>query len=238
MSTMSEEKEQLTPDEFIAANESKVNKRWYPRFHIAPRVGWCNDPNGFAYAGGKYHLFYQYYPYEPKWGPMHWAHVTSKDLVHWQRQPVALFPDHPYDADGCFSGSGIEKDGKLYLLYTGHVDLLKKPGQPDRIETQALAVSVDGVHFEKSEKNPVITLPESVSTGEDHHSAIRRYGSTMAATTRSLAHRRPTRWARYLSLSRRTLRTGSSSMSWLRRTAIRASCGSARTSRSSTATRL
>ena len=115
---MSNEQKQLTPDEFIAANESKVNKRWYPRFHIAPRVGWCNDPNGFAYAGGKYHLFYQYYPYEPKWGPMHWAHVTSKDLVHWQRQPVALFPDHPYDADGCFTGSGIEKDGKLYLLYT------------------------------------------------------------------------------------------------------------------------
>lgn len=169
MSTMSEEKKQFTPDEFIAANESKVNKRWYPRFHIAPRVGWCNDPNGFAFFGGQYHFFYQHYPYEPKWGPMHWAHVTSKDLVHWERQPVALFPDHPYDADGCFTGSGIEKDGKLYLLYTGHVDLLKKPGQPDRIETQALAVSVDGVHFEKSEKNPVITLPESVSTGEDHH---------------------------------------------------------------------
>ena len=46
---MSKEQEQLTPDEFIAANESKVNKRWYPRFHIAPRVGWCNDPNGFAF---------------------------------------------------------------------------------------------------------------------------------------------------------------------------------------------
>ena len=45
---MSNEQKQLTPDEFIAANESKVNKRWYPRFHIAPRVGWCNDPNGFA----------------------------------------------------------------------------------------------------------------------------------------------------------------------------------------------
>ena len=89
--------------------------------------------------------------------------------MHWERQPVALFPDHPYDADGCFTGSGIEKDGKLYLLYTGHVDLLKKPGQPDRIETQALAVSTDGIHFEKSEKNPVITLPEGVSTGEDHH---------------------------------------------------------------------
>mgnify|MGYP003211071091 FL=1 len=129
---MSDEQKQLAPDAFIAANESKVNKRWYPRFHIAPRVGWCNDPNGFAYFGGQYHFFYQHYPYEPKWGPMHWAHVTSRDLVHWERQPIALFPDQPYDADGCFTGSGIEKDGKLYLMYTGHVDLLKKPGQPDR----------------------------------------------------------------------------------------------------------
>ena len=87
---MSDKQNELTPDAFIAANESKVNKRWYPRFHIAPRVGWCNDPNGFAYFGDQYHFFYQYYPYEPKWGPMHWAHATSKHLVHWQRQPVAL----------------------------------------------------------------------------------------------------------------------------------------------------
>ena len=166
---MTNEKKPLTPDAFIAANESKVNKRWYPRFHIAPRVGWCNDPNGFTYFGGQYHFFYQYYPYEPKWGPMHWAHVTSKDLVHFERRPVALFPDHPYDADGCFTGSGIEKDGRLYLLYTGHVDLLKKPGQPDRIETQNIAVSTDGIHFEKAAENPVIELPEGVSTGEDHH---------------------------------------------------------------------
>ncbi len=164
-----DENTQLTPDKFIAANEAKVNKRWYPRFHIAPRVGWCNDPNGFAYFDGQYHLFYQYYSYEPKWGPMHWGHVTSRDLVHWERQPVALFPDHPYDVDGCFSGCGIEKDGKFYLLYTGHVDLLKKPGQPDRIETQNLAVSTDGIYFTKSDKNPVIKLPEQVSTGEDHH---------------------------------------------------------------------
>jgi len=166
---MTNEQKRCTPDAFIAAHASEVNQRWYPRFHIAPRVGWCNDPNGFSYFGGQYHFFYQHYPYEPKWGPMHWAHVTSKDLVHFARQPVALFPDHPYDADGCFTGSGIEKDGKLYLLYTGHVDLLKKPGQPDRIETQNIAVSVDGIHFEKAAENPVIKLPESVSTGEDHH---------------------------------------------------------------------
>lgn len=159
----------LKADNFVAANASKVNKRWYPEFHVAPQMGWCNDPNGFCYYQGKYHLFYQYYPYEPKWGPMHWGHVTSEDLVHWHHEQTALCPDRSYDMDGCFSGSAIEKDGKLYLLYTGHVDLVKKPGQPDRVETQCLAVSQDGVNFTKPESNPVITLPEQVSTAEDHH---------------------------------------------------------------------
>lgn len=156
-------------DEFIAANAGKVSKRWYPRFHIAPPVGWCNDPNGFCYYQGTWHFFYQFYPYEPKWGPMHWGHVTSKDLVHWQHEKTALCPDKPYDVDGCFTGSGIEKDGRLYLLYTGHVNLLKKPGQPDRIESQCLAVSEDGINFAKLEQNPVIALPENVSKAEDHH---------------------------------------------------------------------
>lgn len=161
--------EKKTIQEYIETQEKNINPRWYPRFHIAPRCGWCNDPNGMSYFQGAYHVFYQYYPYEPKWGPMHWAHVSSKDLVRWQREPVALFPDQPYDADGCFSGCGIEKDGALYLLYTGHVDVVKKPGQPDRSETQNLAVSRDGRAFEKIAQNPVIKLPETVSTGEDHH---------------------------------------------------------------------
>ena len=156
-------------EEYIASHAQDVKPRWYPRFHIAPRCGWCNDPNGMSYFQGAYHVFYQYYPYEPKWGPMHWAHASSKDLVRWQREPVALAPDKSYDADGCFSGCGIEKDGSLYLLYTGHVDLPKKSGQPDRIETQNLAVSRDGRSFEKFSQNPVMELPETVSTGEDRH---------------------------------------------------------------------
>lgn len=155
--------------DFIDTHEAKMNLRWYPKFHVAPRCGWCNDPNGVSYFNGEYHLFYQYYPYEPKWGPMHWAHDTSKDLVHWTRQPVALYPDMPYDKGGCFSGCAYPKDGKLYLVYTGHVDVEKKPGGPDRIETQNVAVSTDGISFEKLEANPVMTLPENVSSGEDKH---------------------------------------------------------------------
>ena len=64
-----------------------------PAFHLSPRTGWMNDPNGFSFYQGKYHLFYQYYPYMSKWGPMHWGHAVSEDLLHWTHLPAALAPD-------------------------------------------------------------------------------------------------------------------------------------------------
>ena len=138
-----------------------TNARWYPSYHIAAPAGWINDPNGFSYFNGEYHFFYQHYPYDVKWGPMHWGHVVSKDLVHWERQPVAIAPDKLYDASGgCFSGSALEHDGKLYLMYTGHVDLpvTTKDGA-NRIETQNIAVSEDGINFTKLAANPVLFVP-------------------------------------------------------------------------------
>ena len=139
-----------------------TNARWYPAYHIAPYAGWANDPNGFCTYRGEYHFFYQHYPYATHWGPMHWGHVVSKDLVHWEHLPVALEPDHIYDASGgCFSGSAIEKNGQLYLMYTGHVDLpVISKDYANRIESQNIAVSSDGVNFEKIESNPVIYAPQ------------------------------------------------------------------------------
>ena len=90
-----------------------------PAFHVSPYVGWMNDPNGFSYYQGEYHLFYQYYPYDTHWNSMHWGHVVSKDLLHWKHLPAALAPDEDYDKIGCFSGSAIElEDGRQLLLYT------------------------------------------------------------------------------------------------------------------------
>lgn len=139
-----------------------LNIRWYPKYHVAAPVGWINDPNGLCYYGGQYHVFYQYHPYSAQWGPMHWGHVTSTDLVHWKDEPVAIAPDRSYDANGCFSGSAIEKDGKLYIMYTGHVDLPadQRKNNIDKVENQCLAVSSDGIHFDKVEGNPVIPLPK------------------------------------------------------------------------------
>lgn len=137
---------------------AELNLRWFPKYHLAARGGWVNDPNGFCYALGKYHLFYQHYPYGTAWGPMHWGHAVSEDLVHWQHLPEALAPSEDYDRDGCFSGSAIEHEGKLYLLYTGH-NFTEKFGDDDHMhQVQCLAVSEDGVNFNKL--GVVINPPE------------------------------------------------------------------------------
>lgn len=128
---------------------------WRPRYHVAPPAFWMNDPNGFCFYRGEYHLFYQHHPYSPIWDNMHWGHVASADLVHWRRLPIALAPGDDYDRDGCFSGSAIEKDGKLHLLYTGNV-WTGDDRDADLKQVQCLAVSEDGVRFEKWKENPVI----------------------------------------------------------------------------------
>lgn len=129
-------------------------------YHVMPPSGWMNDPNGFIQFNGTYHLFYQYWPYGPEWGPMHWGHATSADLLRWEHMEPALVPTEPYESKegfegfGCFSGSAIiDDDGNLTLLYTGHVD-----GR-DPIECQNLAISADGANFQKSSANPVIPGP-------------------------------------------------------------------------------
>lgn len=126
-----------------------VNDRFRPHYHLAAKIGWINDPNGFGYFNGKYHLFFQYNPYGSVWGPMHWGHAVSDDMVKWEILPVALAPSESYDDDlGCFSGSSLVAGGKLVLMYTG-------VGK-DKKQQQCLAYSADGKNFVKYENNPVI----------------------------------------------------------------------------------
>ena len=131
-----------------------------PKFHVTGGIGWINDPNGFAPYKGEYHLFYQYYPYDTKWGPMHWGHVKTKDFVRWERLPVALAPDMDYDKDGCFSGGAVEMpDGRHLLMYTGVRNVRRKNGKIDSFQTQCIAIG-DGENYQKYEGNPVIRSEE------------------------------------------------------------------------------
>ncbi|WP_050613454.1 glycoside hydrolase family 32 protein [Bacillus testis] len=132
-------------------------------YHIMAPANWINDPNGLVFFKGEYHVFYQHHPYDEHWGPMHWGHAKSADLVHWEHLPIALAPDHEYDKDGCFSGSAVVKDDTLYLIYTGHV-WVDRP-KDIAIQTQCIAYSKDGVTFTKYEHNPVIENVPSDSTG-------------------------------------------------------------------------
>ena len=116
-----------------------------------------NDPNGFSMYDGKYHIFYQYHPYSTQWGPMHWGHAVSSDLLKWEFLPAAIAPDMPYDKDGCFSGSAIEMDnGKQLLMYTGVERVQGEDGRMQDIQIQCLATG-DGENYEKYEGNPVLT---------------------------------------------------------------------------------
>ena len=87
--------------------ESLIADEARPEFHLTAPVGWMNDPNGFSYHNGQFHLFFQYYPYSCEWGPMHWGHAISSDLLHWRYLPVAIAPDSNADRDGCFSGTAL-----------------------------------------------------------------------------------------------------------------------------------
>ena len=138
-----------------------------PKIHFTPKANWMNDPNGMVFYNNQYHFFYQYYPDSTIWGPMHWGHATSTDLVHWQHQPIALYPD---SLGYIFSGSavvdenntsGFGKDGKppLVAIFTSHDPVGEKAGKID-FQKQSIAYSVDeGKTWTKYANNPVVKNP-------------------------------------------------------------------------------
>ncbi len=148
------------------ASEKMISPEERPAFHLSTRTGWMNDPNGFSWYNGKYHLFYQYNPYESHWGPMHWGHAVSGDLLHWEYLPAALAPDEAYDRDGCFSGNAVTlPDGRQLLMYTGVVRERLESGGCSEVQTQCLAVG-DGTDYVKYANNPVLNekdIPEGSS---------------------------------------------------------------------------
>ena len=148
----------------IKKNSKVYQEDFRPQFHFSPQEKWMNDPNGLVYYKGVYHLFYQYYPEDIVWGPMHWGHAVSKDLISWQHKPIALFPDqHGYIFSGSAvvdlansSGFGTKENPPLVAIFTYHLMEGEKAGRTD-YQTQGIAYSVDnGDTWIQYKKNPVI----------------------------------------------------------------------------------
>lgn len=163
-----------------------------PQFHFSPPAGWMNDPNGLVFHAGRWHLFYQYHPAGTAWGPMHWGHASSADLLHWQHHPIALEPDGPRYA---FSGSAVVDAantagfgaGRLVALYTRHDTAAEQAGQRN-YQSQHLAYSEDGglswVPFD-NENKPVIPNPGAAKDFRDPkvfwHEPTQRWVAVLAA---------------------------------------------------------
>lgn len=118
-----------------------------PAYHISPKAGLLNDPNGLIQFNGQYHIFYQWNPFACDHSQKYWGHYISDDLVHWREVAPALAPDESYDASGCYSGSAFVHNDELYLFYTGN--LKYGPEQQYRASSQCLARSKNGIDFEK-----------------------------------------------------------------------------------------
>lgn len=126
-----------------AMHEKIAQSKYREDYHIQPVTGLLNDPNGFSYFNGKWHLFYQWFPFGAAHGMKHWYHVTSDDLVHWKNEGLALKPELLYENYGCYSGSGLVDNDVLWLAYTGNskdyemnrhpYQLLAKMDKPGRI---------------------------------------------------------------------------------------------------------
>lgn len=146
------------------------------KIHFKAPNCWINDPNGFIWYKGWYHLFYQCFPYSAHWGRMHWGHAVSKDLVNWEEKGIALFPSKTDDRSGCFSGSAIEYKDKMYIYYTG-VNYTEE--DPENINccindtftaAQLMITSEDGMKFDNiTDKKTVISPIEDKKIGDKNH---------------------------------------------------------------------
>lgn len=141
------------------------NDPYYPSYHIAPKHGLVNDPNGLSYFNGEHHIFYQWFPLGPVHGLKHWYHVSTKDFVYFKDRGVALYPDQDYDQHGCHTGVAVVEGEQLNLLYTGHLVCEPESGHPTqvlavmdkegKIEKKGVVIDYNSQHYTHNMRDPV-----------------------------------------------------------------------------------
>ncbi|KJD46015.1 glycoside hydrolase family 32 protein [Paenibacillus terrae] len=148
--------EEASEQEIQELNEKVKNSPWRQKFHIQPTTGLLNDPNGFSYYNGEYHMFYQWFPLGPVHGLKYWYHMSSKNLVHWEDHGIAIKPSHYFDSHGAYSGSALEHKGKLYLLYTGN----RRDENWMRNSTQCMVIMDEKKFFSKLDHPVINQIPD------------------------------------------------------------------------------
>ncbi|KPJ02606.1 PREDICTED: raffinose invertase-like [Papilio xuthus] len=136
---------------YVKRNKHAGKKKYRPIYHISSPNGWVSDPTGFAFFKKQYHMFFQFHPYNGYWGHIHWGHAVSINLVDWTHFPPAIVPREYYEMHGCQSGTALVHNDYLTLFYTGTVI-----ADNETFQTQNLALSGDGVVFQKYIYNPII----------------------------------------------------------------------------------
>jgi fructan beta-fructosidase len=138
-----------------------------PQVHFSPMTSWMNDPNGLVYIDNSWHIFFQYFPDSTIWGPMHWGHAVSRDLLHWKQKGIALYPDSlGYIFSGSVvidstnsSGFGTKGKKPMVAIFTQHDPVGEKAGS-HFFQNQSIAYSLDnGIHWQKYTGNPVVKTP-------------------------------------------------------------------------------
>ena len=157
---------QPKPSNELGTNDM-FNEPYRSQYHFTPASGWMNDPNGMVYYEGEYHLFYQHYPDSTVWGPMHWGHAVSKDMMYWEHLPIALYPDtlgYIFSGSAVIdwkntSGFGVGETPPMIAIFTYHNMDGERAGNID-FQTQGIAYSLDkGRTWTKYENNPVLQNP-------------------------------------------------------------------------------
>lgn len=166
--------------------------QYRPAYHFTPAAHWMNDPNGMVYYKGTYHLFFQHYPDGMEWGPMHWGHATSPDLVSWKEQPIALFPDslgYIFSGSAVIDANNTAGFGKnaMVAIFTHHDPIAEKKAT-NKHQNQSLAYSLDeGKTWKKYDRNPVLKnpgIPDFRDPKVSWHEATKKWVMTLATKDR------------------------------------------------------
>ncbi|WP_429665660.1 GH32 C-terminal domain-containing protein [Bacillus gobiensis] len=174
-----------------AAGADYYKEPFRNQFHFSPEANWMNDPNGMVFFEGEYHLFYQYYPYGTTWGPMHWGHAVSKDLVNWEHLPMALLPD---ENGWIFSGSAvIDKNNTAGFGQNAMVAIFTHADGPKQV--QSIAYSLDkGRTWTKYQGNPVMPNPPIADWRDPKvfwHDGTQKWVMTLAAKDKIMFYTSP-----------------------------------------------